>query len=332
MHNSGNEKKELIKKIARGEKGDRVPMSLWRHFYDLETSSEGLARAMIDFQKKFEWDFMKVNPRTCSFAEIFGAKYAMSTDPRKNHDRIGSPIENPNDWLRMKPASLTQGVIAENMQALRLIRNEFGDGLFVVQTIFHPFSTASDLLGNPEDMTPHYQDSWGKLKNGLEVITETFRNYIRAMFKERLIDGIFFAVKDWGTSDIMSDDVYSETAKPLDLAVLEEAASGEFNILHVCKSNNRLFSFLDYPVHGFNWDSADPTNPGIKEVAAKTSKLVIGGMAHRGHLLTGSPDDIRQEKEQVLREAEGAKFILGAGCTISVKTPEENLEALRNTG
>lgn len=325
-----NEKKELIRKIARGEEGDRVPVSLWRHFYDLETTPEGLAKAMIDFQRKFDWDFMKVNPRACYHAETFGAKYGMSADPRKSHERIGSPIQSPKDWLKMRPRLPDQGILAEQIQALRLIKNELGDDIFIVQTVFHPFSIASDLLETQKDLEPHYQDHWGKLKNGLEVITETFRNYVRAMLKERIIDGIFFAVKDWGTSDFMSNDVYNEVAKPFDLAVLEEAAPAEFNILHVCKSNNRLFSFLDYPVHGFNWDSADPTNPGIKEVAAKTSKLVIGGMAHRGKILSDSQGDVSQEKDNALKEAEGVRFILGAGCTISSETPEENLEVLRN--
>lgn len=327
------DKKELIGKIARGEKTDRVPVSVWRHFYDLETTPEGLARAMIDFQKKFDWDFIKVNPRACYHVETFGAKYKMSTDPEKNQERIGSPVQSPADWLKMRPASLTEGALAEQLQSLRLIKNEFGDSIFIAQTVFHPLSIASDLLGegDPKDLIPHYQDHWPKLKNGLEVITETFRNYVRAMLKERLIDGIFFAIRDWGTSDIMNDADYKEIAQSFDLAVLEEAAEANFNILHVCKSNNRLFSFLDYPVKGINWDASDETNPGIKEAAAKTDKMLIGGMAHRGSLLDGSKEDVQKETKKVLQESEGVKFVLGAGCTISVKTPDENLSVLRGS-
>ncbi|MBI5185336.1 MAG: hypothetical protein HZA01_06370 [Nitrospinae bacterium] len=322
-------KKEFILNIVKGEKPHRTPVSVWRHFYDLETTPEGLARAMVDFQKKHDWDFMKVNPRACYHAETFGAKYKMSTDPLKNQERIGSPIQGPLDWLKVKSVSLSQEALAGQLKALRMIRKEFGDGLCVIQTVFHPFSIASDLLGSPKDLIPHYQYHWPKLKNGLEAITETFLKYVRAMLKERLVDGIFFAIKDWGTADLINDAEYGEVARPFDLAVLEEARAGEFNVLHVCKSNNRLFSFLDYPVHGFNWDSADKTNPGLREAAAKTDKLLIGGMAHRGSILSGPPEDVKQERACVLKETEGLKFILGAGCTVSVETPDGNLNALR---
>ncbi len=325
-----NDKKELIMRIARGEKVDRIPVSIWRHFYDLETSPEGLAKAMIDFQKKYDWDFMKVNPRACYHAETFGAKYRMSIDPKKNHVRIGSPVASPNDWLKLKPASLKEGALAEQAQALRLIKKEFGESLFILQTVFHPFSIASDLLETPKDLIPHYQDHWSKLKNGLEVITETFRNYTRTLIREGTIDGLFFAIKDWGTSDLINDEDYCQTAKSFDLALLEEADPGKLNILHVCKSNNRLFSFLDYPVHGFNWDATDSTNPGLKEVAAKTDKLIIGGVAHRGNLLSGSKKEVEREVEGALIESAGSRFILAAGCTVSSETPDENLFQLRN--
>lgn len=323
------EKKELLRKVIRGEKTARRPISLWRHFYDQEATAEGLAGAMTAFQKKFQWDFMKVNPRACYHAETFGVKYQMSTDPSTNHERIGSPFVSPRDWRQLRNVPPQDGALGEQLQALRLIRREWGHRLDILQTVFHPFSIASDLLGSPPDLIPHYQDHWKELKNGLEAITETFRGYVRAMFREGLVDGIFFAIKDWGTADLMGDDIYREVARPYDLAVLEECASGTFNILHVCKSNNRLFSFLDYPVHGLNWDASDKTNPGLKEVASRTSKVIIGGVAHRGNLLSGSREDVKKEAIDVLKETHETRFVLGAGCTVSVETPEENIRALR---
>lgn len=322
-------KKELLRKTMRGEKTERRPASLWRHFYDQETTPEGLARAMTAFQNKFQWDFMKVNPRACYHAETFGIKYKMSVDPSKNQERIGSPFSSPRDWRTLKTLSPRDGALGEQLQALRLIKKEWGDRLTILQTVFHPFSIASDLLETPRDLIPHYQDHWKELKNGLEAITETFRGYVRTMFREELVDGIFFAIKDWGTADLMDDGTYREVARPYDLAVLEECAAGEFNILHVCKSNNRLFSFLDYPVHALNWDASDKTNPNLTNVAARTDKLIIGGMAHRGNLLSGSPEDVKKEAQDVLKETQGARFVLGAGCTVSVETPEQNLRALR---
>ena len=55
--------RERIEAIMRGETPDRPAISLWRHFYHLESTAKGLAEAMLEYQKKYDWDFMKINPR-----------------------------------------------------------------------------------------------------------------------------------------------------------------------------------------------------------------------------------------------------------------------------
>ena len=52
---------ERIRAALRGDEVDRPPISVWCHFYQKENSSEGLAEAMLGFQRQYDWDFMKVN-------------------------------------------------------------------------------------------------------------------------------------------------------------------------------------------------------------------------------------------------------------------------------
>ena len=56
------DKRARIEATLQGEVVDRPAVSFWRHFYKEETSAKGLADAMLGFQKKYDWDFMKVNP------------------------------------------------------------------------------------------------------------------------------------------------------------------------------------------------------------------------------------------------------------------------------
>ena len=49
-------------------------MSLWRHFYECERTAEDLAGAMLAFHKKYDWDWMKVNPRASYHVEGWGVK------------------------------------------------------------------------------------------------------------------------------------------------------------------------------------------------------------------------------------------------------------------
>lgn len=64
---------ERLRAALKGQDVDRVPVSMWRHFFAKETSAESLAEAMIGFQSRFDWDFMKVNPRASYHVEDWGA-------------------------------------------------------------------------------------------------------------------------------------------------------------------------------------------------------------------------------------------------------------------
>ena len=54
---------ERINAALKGEEVDAVPVSFWRHFYHQERDPGLLADALLAFQREYEWDFMKVNPR-----------------------------------------------------------------------------------------------------------------------------------------------------------------------------------------------------------------------------------------------------------------------------
>ncbi len=73
-------KRERIMATLKGEDVDRPPVSFWRHFYKEETTHEGLAEAMLGFQGKYDWDFMKVNPRAEYHVEDWGNRYEYSGD------------------------------------------------------------------------------------------------------------------------------------------------------------------------------------------------------------------------------------------------------------
>ena len=59
---------ERVTAALRSEEVDRPAVSMWRHFYGQETTAEGLAQAMLAFQRRYDWDFMKVNPRARAIA------------------------------------------------------------------------------------------------------------------------------------------------------------------------------------------------------------------------------------------------------------------------
>ena len=76
---------ERIQMIIAGERPDRHAASCWRHFFHMEHHAEGTAEAMLGFQKEFDWDFMKINPRADYHIEDWGLTQAWSHDEYKKH-------------------------------------------------------------------------------------------------------------------------------------------------------------------------------------------------------------------------------------------------------
>ena len=66
-------KKERVDAALRGDKVDRVPVSMWGHDFEREWSPQALAEAMIENYARYDWDFMKVNPRATTFVEDWKA-------------------------------------------------------------------------------------------------------------------------------------------------------------------------------------------------------------------------------------------------------------------
>lgn len=54
--------RELIEAAVRGERPERVPAALWRHFPGDDQRAEKLAQAHIAHYKTFDVDLLKVTP------------------------------------------------------------------------------------------------------------------------------------------------------------------------------------------------------------------------------------------------------------------------------
>jgi uroporphyrinogen decarboxylase len=320
--------KDRIKAVLKGERVDRLPVSFWRHFYHKESSAEGLAEAMVDFQKKYDWDFMKVNPRASYHIEGWGAKVEFSTDPLIKTRVTEKPVRKTGDWKRLKVLDSSNKAFKEQLEALRLIRKNLKDEILVVETVFSPLSIAGDLVKEEKDLVKDLRENPELIHQALGIITETFSDFVAGCL-DAGADGIFFATTEWATKDHLTEKEYSEFGRPYDLKILKKVESAGFSILHICKSNNFLSLFAGYPVKVVNWDSSDPTNLNLKEGARVLNKAVIGGIDQQNLLLKSTPEDVFKKVKELIESSRGIRLILGPGCVISPETPEENLEAVK---
>ena len=95
-------KNERVINVLKKNEVDRPPVSMWKHFFKEENSSNELAESMLSFQNKFNWDFMKVNPRFSYHTEDWGVKMKTYNDSFKSPDKIEYPIKQKSDWNKIK--------------------------------------------------------------------------------------------------------------------------------------------------------------------------------------------------------------------------------------
>lgn len=320
---------ERVRAALKGEDVDRTPLSVWRHFYSQETSAEGLAEAMLGFQRQYDWDFMKVNPRASYHSEDWGARLRFSDSDSRGHEVADWPIKEAEDWRSIEPLDVHRGVLAEQLEALGLIAKGLEGQVPFLMTVFTPLSVAGQLAGSDDAMMGYLRESPDLVHQALEAITETFSEFASECLGMGA-SGLFFATTGWARYDRLTEEEYAQLARPYDLRLLEALPSAEFNVLHVCGSNNMLPSLADYPVSAFNWDTQDETNVWLTEGQKVTGKSVIGGIAHRTLLLEANPKDIEEDAKWTVDLIEGTRWMLGPGCTIPPAVPEANLRALRD--
>ncbi len=320
---------ERVRAALKGEDVDHVPVSMWRHFFARETSAESLAEAMLSFQNRFDWDFMKVNPRASYHVEDWGVrtKYHGDTEP----EFIETPVKNIDDWQKLKVLDINKGVLKEHLTSLELIARGLKGKLPFIMTVFTPISIASRLVGSEEIFSRHLREHTERVNQALEVITETFINFSRACM-ERGASGLFYATTSWATTDRLSQEEYLKYTRPYDLKLLAGLPTAEFHVLHVCRQNNLLRAVKDYPVHAYNWDVRGAGNPSLAEgklIIGRPSVPVIGGIAHDKNLVESAPAQLTAEVKG-MRVALGKKgWMVGPGCTFPPQTPEANLQAIR---
>ena len=323
-------KKERVDAALRGDAVDRVPTSMWGHDFEREWNVQTFTEAMIENFTRYDWDFMKVNPRSSYCVEDWGVKVRPSGEKYRGPIYEGTPIRTPSDWRKLRPLEPDRGALGEQLKVLQLLNHAVGYDAYFVETIFAPLGVAKYLAGNKRETVQHtLRDDRSAMHAALRVITETFTSFAIACM-EQGASGIFYATDQWASASVLTPDQYREFGEQYDLEFLDAIKRrGKFNILHNCGSHIFFNQLASYPVQAISWDVQAEGNPDLGEGKKRSGKAVMGGMSEKTTLRSGSPDQVQEEVAQALTATGGRHFLLAPGCTISPETPVKNLNAIR---
>ncbi len=320
--------RERVWATLRGDRPDRPPVSFWGHVYHRESSAGDLVEATLELQRRFEWDWVKLNPRKHVHAEDWGVRYRYSGRTDEKPVLEAWPVTRPEDWGHITPRPPDRGALGEQVEAVRLLRLRLPADVPVIQTVFTPLAVLGEMVSGPAVLKEHLRTRPESVRGALEAVTQTFEGLVPRLLGAGA-DGIFFATTSWGSRDWIGPEEHRAWARPYDLRVLAKAADAPFNVLHVCKASNLLLEMTDYPVQAFSYDAAHPTNPSLAQALGRVRGAVMGGISHETALQRPSPDEVLGEFRRGMEQTGGRRWLVAPGCSIPPATPADNLHAIR---
>ncbi len=319
-------KRDRVMAAVRGEPVDRVPLSFWLHNFAREDSATALADETLRLYRTFDWDFLKPQSRFQCFAEMWGLEYRKPADRAEWPTLTRLPVTDPESFGDLAPRDPSTGALAEQIDAMRLIRAAVGPEVPMVATVFSPLMIAQFMVpGGVDAVGAMMRDRPAVLERGLAAIAATLREYVALLMREP-IDGIFYA-SNVATRDRMNSDEFRRFQKPFDLPVLEAAAGARFNILHMCGSGVLFDEFVDYPAHVFSWATV-PGNPTLTDVHRRTGRAVLGGLPAKPAIKSMTREALVARAERSIAETGGRFHLLGPDCSINPDTPEPLMHAV----
>lgn len=331
-------REERIRAVLNGQEPDRVPASVWMHLSDVDQDPRSLAEAMVAFNEKYDYDFIKMMPAGSYMVPDWGAKLDIFCDKYKEVEIAAPGITCPEDYLHLNVLPATYGTWGKTLQLSQWMSKLVKPNTPYMQTIFSPMTSLKKLAGNRllADLIEHPE----KVHEALEVITETTINFVKANI-EAGVSGFFFATQ-CATYDVLTDVLFAEFCKPYDLRVINAYKDETwFNALHIHGKNTMFDVSTQYPLPIMNWHDRQD-GPTLKDAREKCGKTFLGGL-REGPAIVGSslqydsilarpnitPDDIKKHIREAIDEVGGKGLLVGPGCVADPRAPEENLRAVR---
>ncbi len=315
--------RQRIETILRGGIPDQTPIALWRHFPVDDQTPAGLAQAILDFQKLYDFDLVKVTPASSYCLKDWGIEDEWQGNPEGTRQYLNRVIQTPEDWGKLKVLDPYRGALGDQLTCLKMICSELGPGVPVLQTIFSPLAQAKNLVGNTQ-LLAHLRQYPMLVSAGLKVIAETTRLFIEAA-NQTGIAGIFYAVQH-ANYHLLSAEEYLHFGQTFDLEILEACRQDWLNMLHLHGENVMFKLFTDYPVQVINWHDRE-TYPSLAEGKELFKGVVCGGLQRERTMELGSPAHVHSEAMDAILATGNTRFILGTGCVLQTTTPSANIRA-----
>jgi uroporphyrinogen decarboxylase len=318
-------KSQRIRAAVAGQPVDRMPVAFWRHWPVDDQRPESLVMAVMEFQSRYDLDFIKMPVSSTYTVTDYGVKHAYQGSLMGDRTYLEYAIKGLKDWERIEPLDIRKGTYGWHLQALDRVVKEREPETPVIVTMFNPLSIAAYAAGM-ETCMAHLRSDPRKVETALKAITETSVRFAKAAI-EAGADGIFLSTRH-ASYELMSESEYRQFGRPDDLEVLKAAAGGWFNVLHLHGQHLMLPQLADYPVQALNWHDRT-TSFSLSKAKNLFPGAMMGGVEQYKVLHFGTPEEVKSQVQDAIKQMDGLRLIVAPGCTYPLDAPHSNLTALR---
>ena len=320
------QKRERLEKTIAGEKADRIPVALWRHFPGDDQRPMDLAQAAAAFQEDWDFDFVVVSPANTYSVIDYGLqdRWAGALDGTREITR--REVIRSLDWTELRRLEPTRGTTGQQIETLNLLNNAFGEDVPFLLTVHSPLAQAGMLAGS-ETLIHNMRTHPDRLKTGLNTITDNTLRFIDAIRKTG-IAGILYVI-DHAAYAIMNENEYREFGCSFDMQIMRVLPQHWWlNMMQISGKSPMLKAVADYPVQVLSWNDRE----GFTDLAE--GKLIFkgavcGGLGRWKPMHDGMPGEVREQARDAVEQVYGRRLILSTGLPLIITSPRSNIRMAR---
>jgi uroporphyrinogen decarboxylase len=321
------EKRERLEKTIAGEATDRAPVALSRHFPGDDLRAMDFARAMVDFQRAFDWDFVVLQPASTYLVSDYGLQERWDGSADGTRIVTAHTVQRSLDWTELRALDTNKrGALLRQTEATRLICEAITDTPIIL-SVYSPLDQAEMLAGR-ETLIRHLRTHPDRLRSGLNMLTDNTLYFLEALRKLPLA-GICLVTR-FASYALLSEEEYRVFGLPYDRAILNSVPTGRwwFNILRL-EGDLPMFRLVsNLPAQVIQWPDRD-TEPDLALGKSQSIGAVCGGLSSQHDLYLSEPSRIATTARESLQRVNNRRMILSTGSPLMLATPQSHIRAVR---
>jgi [methyl-Co(III) methanol-specific corrinoid protein]:coenzyme M methyltransferase len=232
--------------------------------------------------------------------------------------KMREPIWKEPDDIKIPPDLLTHTDTKCVLDAIRMLRKEFGDEVAIIGKTMGPWSLGYHCFGVEQFLLMSLDDP-GKTKLCLEKLKDVTVQFGVAQI-EAGADAL--TLPDHATGDLVSAEYYEKYLRELHIEFVERIPVPL--ILHICgRTVDRMEYIAQTGMAAFHYDSKNEPAESMNVVGNRIS--LVGNINNPETLFSKGPEQVRKE---VYKNLDAGVQLVGPECAIPLQTAIENLKEI----